>query len=458
MTNIGDSMFTAPEMAAAFSGSSLIQRMLDFEAALARAEAAVGIIPKTAAEAIVSRCQVQFFDIDTLYREAAAAGTPAVPLVRMLTRLVEGDARGFVHWGATSQDAIDTALVLQMQDGLNLLTRSLLEIGRACADLAERHRHTPMAGRTLLQHAVPITFGLKAARWLAVVTRLLERLRVVRAEALAVQFGGAAGTLASIGSGGARVILLLARELHLTVPIFPWHTERDRVGEVAGVLGLIAAAMAKMANDIALLSQTEVGEVSTRAQAAEGRSSTMPQKRNPVEAIAAIACARLAIGLVPVILSAGVQEHERAVGGWQAEWEAIPEIFRRTSGAVEWVRRAVLGLEVDADRMRANLGLTDGLIMAEALTMALATRVGKDKAYQIVQQVCDRAVHTGTALREVAMSDGEIRAVLPSDQIERAFDVSAYLGSTDVFIERALKVFLKLQHLRYPEAEREVTE
>jgi 3-carboxy-cis,cis-muconate cycloisomerase len=203
--------------------------------------------------------------------------------------------------------------------------------------------------------------------------------------------------------------------------------------------------MAKVANDIALLSQTEVGEVSTEAGAAEGRSSTMPQKRNPVEAMAAIASAHLAIGLVPTLLSAGVQEHERAVGRWQAEWEATPELFRRTSGAVEWVHRAVRGLEVDSDRMRANLNRTDGLIMAEALTMALAPQVGRDEAYQIVRRVCDRAVQAGTGLLEVAASDAQIRAVLSPDRIARAFDISGYLGSADAFIERALVGFRRLQ-------------
>jgi 3-carboxy-cis,cis-muconate cycloisomerase len=443
--DIGATMFTAPEMAAAFSSTSLIQRMLDFEAALARAEAAAGLIPQTAADAIASRCRVERFDAAALYRDGAAAGTLAIPLVRALTNLVEGDARKFVHWGATSQDAIDTAVVLQMRDGLDLLDRRLLDIARTCAGLAEAHRHTPMAGRTLLQHAVPITFGLKAARWLAAVTRLLQRLRDARGRTLVVQFGGAAGTLASLGSDGLRVTALLARELDLAVPDLPWHTERDRVGEMAGVLGIIAAAMAKIASDIALLSQTEVGEVSTGAQAAEGRSSTMPQKRNPVEAMAALACARLAIGLVPVVLSAGVQEHERAVGGWQAEWQAIPDLFRRTSGAVEWVCRAMRGLEVDTERMRANLGLTHGLIMAEALTMALGVRIGRDEAYQAVQRVCDLAVQTGADLRAIASSDAQICATLSPDQIERALDVSSYLGSADAFIDHALDGFRGLQ-------------
>ncbi len=437
-------MFTAPGMVPIFSGPSLIQRMLDFEAALARAEAAAGLIPQTAAEAIAACCRVERLDVPVLYRDAAAAGTLAIPLVRMLTSLVEGEARKFVHWGATSQDAIDTAMMLQMRDGIGLIADRLLDIAAACASLADRHRHTPMAGRTLLQHAVPITFGLKAARWLALTTRLIHKLREVRDRALAVQFGGAAGTLAPLGNEGVHVMELLARELGLAAPALPWHTERDRIAEVATTLGIVAGGMAKLATDVALLAQTEVGEIST-AGAAEGRSSTMPQKRNPVEATAAIACAHLAIGLVPTLLAAGVQEHERAVGGWQAEWEAIPELFRRTSGAVEWVHRALRGLDIDANRMRANLGLTRGLIMAEALAMALGSHVGREEAQRIVQRACDRAIQAGLELREVAASDEQIRAVLSPERIERAFDISGYLGSTDVFIERALEGFHALQ-------------
>lgn len=443
MTGITETMFVAPEMAPVFSDRALVQRMLDFEAALARAEAGAGIIPQTAAEAIASKCRVDLVDLAELSRDTASAGTPVIPLVRMLTDRVKGEARKFVHWSATSQDVVDTAMMLQMRDGLDLIIHRLLDIAAVCASLANRYRHTPMAGRTLLQHAVPITFGLKAARWLALATRLIERLRSVRERALVVQFGGAAGTLAPLGNEGVRVIELLARELGLAAPDLPWHTERDRIGEIAATLGIVATGMAKVATDLVLLAQTEVGEVSTTG-AAEGRSSTMPQKRNPVEATAALACAHLATGLVMTLLAAGVQEHERGVGGWQAEWEATPELFQRTSGAVHWVHRAVQGLQVDTDRMHANLALTHGLIMAEALTMALAPHVGREAAYRIVSRVSDRAMQTGVGLREAAPSDAQISTVLSPEQLERAFDVSGYLGSTDAFIERALERFRRL--------------
>jgi 3-carboxy-cis,cis-muconate cycloisomerase len=445
VTGIGDAMFAAAEMVAVFSDAGTVQRMLDFEAALARAQAAVGLIPGPAADAIGSACRVERIDLTRLFQEAAASGTPAIPLVRMLTALVDGHAGRYVHWGATSQDVVDTAVVLQMRDGVDLLDRSLLEVATACAGLAERHRHTVMAGRTLLQQAVPITFGLKAARWLAMTTRLIARLRAVRGQTLAVQFGGAAGTLASLGAHGVRVMELLASDLGLAAPDLPWHAERDRVGEIAGLLGATAAGTAKMATDIALLGQTEVGEITTSAQAGTGRSSAMPQKRNPVEAVAAAASARLAIGLVSTILSSGIQEHERAAGAWQAEREAVPDLFRRTSGAVEWVRRALGGLEVDVDRMRANLDLTGGLIMAEALAVALAEQIGRQEAFQLVQALCDRAVWSAASLRDVAGSDERVRALLSAERLERAFDTSAYLGSADAFIQRALDGFRPLR-------------
>ncbi len=442
--NIGETMFSAPEMAALFSTASLLQRMLDVEAALAAAEAQAGVIPAAAAKAIAARCRAELFDLPALSQEAAAAGTPVVPLVRMLTALVDEDARPYVHWGGTTQDVVDTAMVLQMRGGLDLLEGRLREIAGACAVLAERYRRTPMAGRTLLQHAVPITFGLKAARWLALTTRLVRRLRDLRPRTLVVQFGGAAGTLAALGEDGVRVMEGLARELGLGVPDLPWHAERDRMADVAAGLGVVAGSMAKVASDIALLGQTEVGEAWTRVPSRAARSSAMPHKRNPVEATAAIAAASLAVGLVPILLSGLAGEHERAAGGWQAEWDAIPRLFGHTAAAVEWVRRAITGLEIDPQRMRRNLELSGGLIMAEALMMALAPRLGRDEAYRAVQRAADRAAREGKSLREMAEADEEIRTVLSPEGIARAFDVSGYLGSTDVFIDRALAAFRAL--------------
>lgn len=446
MTERGDVLFlNAPGMAAIFSRQAHVRGMLAFEAALARAEARAGIIPHEAATAIAASCKEELFDVAALYHEAVLAGTPAIPLVRMLTARVGGQAQQFVHWGATSQDAIDTALMLQMRDGLNLLVDELLGVCAACATLAMQYRHTLMVGRTLLQQAVPITFGLKAARWLALAVRQVQALYEHRERTLTVQLGGAAGTLASLGDQGLRVVQLLAGELGLPAPDLPWHTERDRVAGIAASLGVVAGAMAKMGGDLVLLAQTEVGEVSEGAAAGKGGSSAMPQKHNPVDATAAIASARLALGVVPVMLSAMAQEHERAAGGWQAEWEAIPELFRFTAGAVERVRSAATGLQVDSARMSANLEVTGGLIMAESLTMALAPHLGRPGAQRLVKALCEHAVLSGKSLRQKAQVDEQVRALLSSEEIDHALDPGSYLGSTDTFIDRALASYREVE-------------
>jgi len=471
--------------------------MLAFEAALARAEARAGVIPLAAADAIGAGCQTDDVDVAAIYHEAAVAGSPAIPLVRLLTARVAAEGRDFVHWGATSQDAIDTATVLQMRDGLMLLEGDLFRLGAACAALADGRRRTLMAGRTLLQQALPIPFGLKAARWLGLVTRQVRALRDQR-WALALQFGGASGTLAALGDQGLRIAELLAAELALALPDLPWHAERDRVAGIAVAVGVTAGAMAKVAQDVVLLAQTEVGEVAEARAPGKGGSSAMPQKRNPVDATLerhssnqhwrknpvilsgsatsagishasltlktvgmadlldgvksdanrtfdylngalALAAARLAVGQVPVILAAMVQEHERAVGGWQAEWAAIPDPFRFAGGAVAHVAQAVAGLQVDAGRMRANVEQGGGLLMAEALTMAITPHLGRLEAQRVVQAACMRATDGGRSLRQAALEDARVRAVLSPVEIERALDPDDYLGSADALIDRALE-------------------
>jgi 3-carboxy-cis,cis-muconate cycloisomerase len=431
-------MFTTPEMAAIFAPAAHIRQMLAFEAALARAEAAAGVIPTAAAEPIAAACRRDDFDSAAIYAEAAVAGTPAIPLVRLLRGRVAGDAADYVHWGATSQDAIDSAAMLQMRAGLNLLLADLLTIGARSAALAQEHRRTLQAGRTLLQHALPITFGLKAARWLALVTRQIQALRQVCDQSLALQFGGAVGTLAALGDAGPRVAELLAAELGLPLPDMPWHAERDRIAAIAAAVGIAAGSVVKIAHDIVLLAQTEVGEVTEASTAGKGGSSALPHKRNPVDAMQALAAARLATGVVPVALSALAQEHERAVGGWQAEWAAIPDLFRYAAGAIAHTRHAVLGLQVDPQRMRANLDLSGGLVMAEALTLALAEQLGRPEAHRIVQEACDQARTAGSSLRQAAHDDLRISAAMSSDAIERVLDPAAYLGSADMLIDRAL--------------------
>jgi 3-carboxy-cis,cis-muconate cycloisomerase len=437
-------LFSTPKMSAVFSPEAHVQAMLTFEAALAHAEAHVGILSQEAAASIKAMCKVELFDVAALYQQAALAGTPAIPLVRMLTALVEGDAQKFVHWGATSQDAIDTALMLQMRDGLDLLLAGLSTLCASCVHLAEQHRQTVMVGRTLLQHALPITFGLKAARWLALAVRQIHTLRRHREQTLSVQLGGAAGTLASLGKNGPHVIELLAEELRLPFPDLPWHTERDRIAEIATTLGVLAGAMSKIAGDIVLLAQTEIGEASEGKAPGKGGSSAMPQKHNPVDAISALASARLAIGEVPVILSAMTQEHERAAGGWQAEWAALPHLFCSTASAVARVSDALSGLQIDPARMQTNLALTGGLIMAESLTMSLAQHIGKPEAQRIIQAACDQALQSGLPLRQIALQDAHISSHLSSEALDHALDPSNYLGSTNTFIDRALASYHSL--------------
>ena len=429
------------DMAAIFAPEMHVQQMLVFEAALARAEARAGVIPSEAAEAIASRCRVDLFDVHALYQEAALAGTPVIPLVKMLTSQVDAPSRRFVHWGATSQDAIDSALMLQMRAGLDVLLNDLTAICAACARLAEEHRHTLMVGRTLMQQALPITFGLKAARWLGLVARQTRALRAHRQHTLAVQLGGAAGTLASLGARGPEVARLLGEELHLPLPTLPWHTERDRVAEIAATLGIVAGAMAKIAGDIILLAQSEVGEVSEASAPGKGGSSAMPNKRTPVDAINAVASAHLALGCVPLLLASLPQEHERAAGGWQAEWTALPNLFLFAASAVSRVRSAVEGLQVDSARMHANLELTRGLSMAEALSMALAVHLGKSEAHHLVETLSKQVMQSGGDLLQVARADTRVSALLTPDELTHALDPAHYLGSTDIFIDRALAAY-----------------
>lgn len=444
MNNARDALYMTPAMVAALGPEAHVRQMLVFEAALADVEARAAVIPSGAAKAIIAQCRLEAFDVDAIYREAIHTGSPVIPLVRMLSDLVAPEGRQYVHWGATSQDVIDTAMVLQMRDGLVLLESDLLDVCVVCAKFADLHRYTLMAGRTLMQQAVPIPFGLKAARWLGMLSRQVEALREQR-RALALQFGGAAGTLAALGDRGLDVAALLATELGLVLPDAPWHAERDRIAGIAGTLSVVAGTVAKIAQDIVLLAQTEVGEVAEGPAAGKGGSSAMPQKHNPVGATLTLAAARLALGQAPLITAAMVQEHERAAGSWQAEWAAVPNLFCYTAGAIAHLLTTVQGLQIDTDRMRKNLDCSNGLVMAEGLAMALAPHIGRLEAQRIVQDVCRRVVNDDRSLGEVAGEDPNICAVLSAKEIESAVDPTNYLGSAEKFIERVLVSYHELR-------------
>lgn len=422
-----------------FSPAGHVAQMLRFEAALARAGARAGLVPHDAAEQVASRCDVALVDVDAIMRDGAIAGTPVIPLVQQLTVQVPPSARDWVHLGATSQDAIDTALVLQMRDGIGVLVTGLAAVANVAAALAQQHRGSLMAGRTLLQPAVPITFGLKAARWLSAVHRQVRELERVRRECLVLQFGGAAGTLAALGTHGPRVAAYLAEELRLPRPDLPWHAERDRPAAVVAALGIVAGTMAKVATDVVLLSQAEVGEVSEGAAPGKGGSSAMPNKQNPVDAVQALAAARLAIGVVPVVLGAMPQEHERAAGGWQAEWQAIPEVFRQAGRAVHHVRSALEGLEVHATPMRHNLAMAGGTLMADALATALLPHVGRQESQRLARELSARARLAGASLGAVAGADERVSAVLAPAALAAALDPAQYLGNSDAMIDAALR-------------------
>ena len=424
-----------------FSDYTRIQRMLDFEAALARAQARVGVIPAAAADAIAKNCTASQFDFAALTRDAELAGNLALPLVKQLTALVaknDAEAAKFVHWGATSQDVIDSGLVLQLRDALDLIERGLAELARALVAQIKQHRNTLMVGRTLLQHALPITFGLKAAGWLDAVTRHRQRLNELRPRILMLQFGGAAGTLSALGSQGSTLAAALAQELNLTLPAMPWHGQRDRVAEVATVFGLMVGTLGKIARDVSLCMQTEVGELAEPSAPGRGASSTMPHKRNSIGCAAVLSAAIRAPGLVSTMLSAMAQEHERGLGGWQAEWETLPEIAFLAASALNHVTAVIAGLEVEADRMTTNLNQSNGLIMAEAVAMALAPHLGKLEAHRIVEHACNKAIKESRHLRAILAEEPLIQSHVPAAELEKLMYPANYLGATQQFIDRVL--------------------
>src|SRR5450755_1795771 len=434
-------MLSSAAMRAVCDDATYLQHMLGFEAALARAEAATGVIPARAADPIAKACKAGLFDLDALAEAATRSGNLAIPLVKALTAGVakaDPDAARYVHWGATSQDVIDTATMLSLRAAIDAL---LPDVNRAIAGfarLAQQHRTTAVVARTWLQHALPMPFGLKLAEYAAALGRSRLRLRRLRRESLALQFGGAAGTLAALGDKGLLVAEQLAQELQLPVPDAPWHTHRDRLAEMASVLAIIAGACGKIARDVQLMMQTDVAEAFEPSGEGRGGSSTMPHKRNPVATATALPAATMAPGLAATIFASQVQDHERSAGPWHAEWPTLPTLQLVTSGALAAIVDIAEGLEVDVARMQANLDATHGLIMAEAVTMALAGKIGKSEAHHLMEAASKKAVSEKKHLRDILAKDPKVTALLSADKLAKLFEPMAYQGVSQALIDRLL--------------------
>jgi 3-carboxy-cis,cis-muconate cycloisomerase len=434
-------MLSGAAMRAVCGDAAYLQNMLDFEAALARTEAAAGIIPVTAADPIAKACKAESFELAALAEAATRSGNLANPLVKALTANVaevDADAARYVHWGATSQDVIDTATMLMLRAGIDTLLGDIERAISGFAKLARQHRHTAVVARTWLQHALPMPFGLKLAEYAAALLRSRQRLKRLRSDTLALQFGGAAGTLAALGDKGLLVAEKLAQELKLPLPDAPWHTHRDRIAEAASVIAIIAGTCGKIARDVSLMMQTDVAEAFEPSGEGRGGSSTMPHKRNPVAAASALAAATMAPNLAATIFAAQVGDHERSAGPWHAEWPTLPTLMLVTSGALAAIVDIAEGLEVDAARMRANLDTTGGLIMAEAVSMALAEKIGKSDAHHLIEAASKKAIADKKHLRDVLAADAKVTAHLKAEKLAKLFEPMAYQGASQALIDRLL--------------------
>ncbi len=443
-TLFGD-MFGTAAMRAVFGEAAFLGRCIEVEAALARAQARLGIIPAEAAEAISAAAarlaaEPARLDLDRLKRETATVGYPILPLVRQLADAA-GPAGRYLHWGATTQDIMDSAAVLQIRAGLELIEADLDAVRRHLAALARQYRDTPMAGRTHLQHALPVTFGYKAAVWLAALDRHAARLKELRPRVLSVQFGGAAGTLASLGAGEAalRSTAELARELGLAEPAITWHVARDGIVETVQFLALLGGSLGKIAFDVMLMSATEFGEAAEPFVAGRGSSSTMPQKRNPISCELILAAAKALRQQAGLALDAMVSDFERATGPWHVEWIAVPEAFGYAAGALHQSAFMLGGLIVDPKRMAQNLGMTHGLIVAEAVMMGLAPHTGRNEAHDLVYDACRAAIEQNKPLADILLGMPEVAGPLGAEQIRALTDPANYLGAAQAMVDRVLE-------------------
>lgn len=429
--------FGTPAMRAIFADSALVSRYIEVEVALARAQGRCGVIPAEAAHEIAQRCSLDALDFELLRKETDIVGYPILPLVHQLVKQC-GDAGRYIHWGATTQDIMDTATVLQVRDALDLVDADIAALRTILADLAERHRDTPMAGRTHLQHALPITFGYKAAIWLAMFDRHAQRLKELRPRVLVGQFAGAAGTLASLSGRGLEVQQLLMEELGLGVPATTWHVARDGLAEAVNFLALVTGSLGKIAYDVMLLSSTEFGEVFEPFVTGRGASSTMPQKRNAISSELMLAASKAVRQHAGLMLDAMVQDLERATGPWHAEWVALPESFVLSAGALHQARFMLGGLIVDPERMARNLDMTDGLIVAEAVMMGLAPHTGRQQAHDIVYAACRSVNAEGGTLADALARLPEVTAHFDRAALQRLTDPRNYLGEAPQMVDRAL--------------------
>ncbi len=429
--------FGTPAMRAVFDDRELIRKFVQVEVALAAAEARCGVIPAAAAKDIAARCTAEALDVGLLQRETEIVGYPILPLVHQLARQA-GDAGRYVHWGATTQDIMDTAVVLQLRDALDLVEADVADLRRILAGLARKHRDTPMAGRTHLQQALPVTFGYKAAIWLDMFNRHAQRLAQARPRVLVGQFAGAAGTLASLGNQGLEVQKALMEELGLGVPTSTWHVARDGLAEAVNLIALITGSLGKIALDVMIMASSELGELYEPFVKGRGASSTMPQKRNPISSELVLACAKGVRQQAGLMLDAMVQDLERATGPWHAEWLAIPEAFVLGAGALNQAKFMLGGLVVDEQAMARNLGLTRGLIVAEAVMMGLAPHIGRQEAHDLVYDACRIVNENGGRLADVLNAMPEVSRRLDPALIERLTDPANYLGLAPQMVDRVL--------------------
>jgi 3-carboxy-cis,cis-muconate cycloisomerase len=441
-----ESLATTEPLGELFSDGSVLAALLEFEAALARAEARTGVIPKSAAAAISASAKPENFNIPALARATLRAGTPAIPLVKMLTEQVrrrDAQAARFVHWGATSQDVADSAISLLLKRAEPMFRSDLVRLEKALVKLADVHQKTVMLGRTLLQAAPPITFGLKAAGWLGSIRRAGSDLRAAFGTATMLQFGGASGTLASLGNKGKPVAVALAKELELRLPEAPWHTHRDRWARLICACGVLTGSLGKMARDISLLMQNEVDEATEPGGDGRGGSSTMPHKRNPIACSLTLAAAHRVPGLVAAYLSAMVQEHERAVGGWLAEWPILSGVIQSTGLAIASMAEVAEGLSVNAKIMRANIQKTNGVVFAERAMMLLGEKLGRDAAHKILEAATKKCITEKRQLVDVLAETPEVASHLGRSNIEELDVPEKYLGSADEFRKALLSSFTK---------------